>query len=191
MGIMDKNILRKEILERRNYLELDNKSKYDKVIFKKLINSDIYKRSKKIFTYISFGSEVDTKKFINYAISDNKDIYVPKTDKVNKEMLAIKINSLNNMNVDKLGILEPKHVDKSKIGDKFDLIIMPGVAFDKNGNRIGYGGGFYDRYLEMHGGLQKLAVAFTYQVLDEVPAEAFDICPDALVTESAIYEKRF
>ena len=102
MGIMDKNILRKEILERRNYLELDNKSKYDKVIFEKLINSDIYKKSKKIFTYISFGSEVDTKKFINYAISDNKDIYVPKTDKVNKEMLAIKINSLNNMNVDKV-----------------------------------------------------------------------------------------
>ena len=57
---MDKNILRKEILERRNYLELDNKSKYDKVIFEKLINSDIYKKSKKIFTYISFGSEVDT-----------------------------------------------------------------------------------------------------------------------------------
>ena len=83
MGIMDKNILRKEILERRNYLELDNKSKYDKVIFEKLINSDIYKKSKKIFTYIIFGSEVDTKKFINYAISDNKDIYVPKTDKVN------------------------------------------------------------------------------------------------------------
>ena len=85
--------------------------------------------------------------FINYAISDNKDIYVPKTDKVNKEMLAIKINSLNNMNVDKLGILEPKYVDKSKIGDKFDLIIMPGVAFDKNGNRIGYGGGYYDKYI--------------------------------------------
>ena len=95
---------------------MENKYQYDKVIFKKLINSDIYKKSKKIFTYVSFGSEVDTKKFINYAISDNKDIYVPKTDKINKEMLAIRINSLDNMIVDKWGILEPKDVDKIKLG---------------------------------------------------------------------------
>ena len=60
---MDKNILRKEILEKRNRLELENKYEYDKVIFQKLINSDIYKKSKKIFTYVSFGSEVDTKKY--------------------------------------------------------------------------------------------------------------------------------
>lgn len=183
MGIMDKNILRKEILERRNYLELDNKIKYDKVIFKKLINSDIYKRSKKIFTYISFGSEVDTKKFINYAISDNKDIYVPKTDKVNKEMLAIKINSLNNMNVDKLGILEPKHVDKSKVGDKFDLIIMPGVAFDKNGNRIGYGGGYYDKYIsKINDKCVKLALAYELQIVENIKSEIHDIKVDFIIT---------
>ena len=166
---MDKNILRKEILERRNYLELDNKSKYDKVIFEKLINSDIYKKSKKIFTYISFGSEVDTKKFINYAISDNKDIYVPKTDKVNKEMLAIKINSLNNMNVDKLGILEPKHVDKSKIGDKFDLIIMPGVAYDKYISKIN------DKCV-------KLALAYELQIVENIKSEIHDIKVDFIIT---------
>ena len=176
MGIMDKNILRKEILERRNYLELDNKSKYDKVIFEKLINSDIYKKSKKIFTYISFGSEVDTKKFINYAISDNKD-------KVNKEMLAIKINSLNNMNVDKLGILEPKYVDKSKIGDKFDLIIMPGVAFDKNGNRIGYGGGYYDKYIsKINDKCVKLALAYELQIVENIKSEIHDIKVDFIIT---------
>ena len=169
---MDKNILRKEILESRNYLELDNKSKYDKVIFEKLINSDIYKRSKKIFTYISFGSEVDTKKFINYAISDNKDIYVPKTDKVNKEMLAIKINSLNNMNV-----------DKSKIGDKFDLIIMPGVAFDKNGNRIGYGGGYYDKYIsKINDKCVKLALAYELQIVENIKSEIHDIKVDFIIT---------
>ena len=183
MGIMDKNILRKEILERRNYLELDNKSKYDKVIFEKLINSDIYKKSKKIFTYISFSSEVDTKKFINYAISDNKDIYVPKTDKVNKEMLAIKINSLNNMNVDKLGILEPKHVDKSKIGDKFDLIIMPGIAFDKNGNRIGYCGGYYDKYIsKINDKCVKLALAYELQIVENIKSEIHDIKVDFIIT---------
>lgn len=141
------------------------------------------KKSKKIFTYISFGSEVDTKKFINYAISDNKDIYVPKTDKVNKEMLAIKINSLNNMNVDKLGILEPKHVDKSKIGDKFDLIIMPGVAFDKNGNRIGYGGGYYDKYIsKINDKCVKLALAYELQIVENIKSEIHDIKVDFIIT---------
>ena len=66
---------------------------------------------------------------------------------------------------------------------------MPGVAFDKSFHRIGYGGGFYDRYLEKHQNLQKIAVAFEYQLLETVPAEAFDICPDQLITEAAIYEK--
>ena len=182
-GIMDKNILRKEILEKRNRLELENKYEYDKVIFQKLINSDIYKKSKKIFTYVSFGSEVDTKKFINYAISDNKDIYVPKTDKVNKEMLAIKINRLNNMDVDKWGILEPKDVDKSKVGDNFDLIIMPGVAFDINGNRIGYGGGYYDKYISnINNKCIKLALAYELQLVQNIKSEIHDIKVDFIIT---------
>lgn len=190
-GIMDKNILRKEILEKRNRLELENKYEYDKVIFQKLINSDIYKKSKKIFTYVSFGSEVDTKKFINYAISDNKDIYVPKTDKVNKEMLAIKINSLNNMDVDKWGILEPKDVDKSKVGDNFDLIIMPGVAFDINGNRIGYGGGYYDKYISaIKCKSVKLALAYDFQVINKIESEEHDINVDCIITnDKFIYIK--
>ena len=182
---MDKNILRKEILEKRNRLELENKYEYDKVIFQKLINSDIYKKSKKIFTYVSFGSEVDTKKFINYAISDNKDIYVPKTDKVNKEMLAIKINSLDNMIVDKWGILEPKHVDKDKICENFDLIIMPGVAFDRKGNRIGYGGGYYDKYFsQIKGESNKIVLAYDFHIVNSIENEAHDIRVNCIITNN-------
>ena len=141
---MDKNILRREAINRRNELSLEIKSKYDNLILKKVIDSDIYKNSESIFIYVSFGSEVDTKEIINYALMDNKKIYVPKTDKSKKEMKAIRIHSLDKMIVDKWGILEPIDVDKNKFGEKFDLIIMPGVVFDRSGNRIGYGGGYYD-----------------------------------------------
>ena len=79
---MDKNYLRKEMLKIRDDIEVVLKKQYDDIIFKRLINSDNYKNSNKIFTYISFGSEVDTKEFIKYALSDNKEIYVPKTDKI-------------------------------------------------------------------------------------------------------------
>ena len=92
---MDKNYIRKEILKTRDDIEVVLKKEYDSIIFKRLINSDTYKNANKIFTYISFGSEVDTKEFIKYALSDNKEIYVPKTDKGKREMVAMKINSLH------------------------------------------------------------------------------------------------
>ena len=160
------------------------KKEYDSIIFKRLINSDTYKNANKIFTYISFGSEVDTKEFIKYALSDNKEIYVPKTDKGKREMVAMKINSLDNMGVDKWGILEPKTVEEDKIGEEFDLIIMPGVAFDRSGNRVGYGGGYYDKFLsEINSDIPTIALAYDIQILEEVPSEKHDIKVHMVITE--------
>lgn len=182
---MDKKRIREEIIERRNFLSLETKREYDEIIFRELIDSDIYKKSKKIFIYISFGSEVDTKRFINHALNDNKEIYVPKTNKTTKEMLAIKINSLDNMDVDKWGILEPKSVDKNKIGESFDVVIMPGVAFDRIGDRIGYGGGYYDKYIS-NTNLQciKLALAYDLQIVNEFKSEQHDIKVDYIITNN-------
>ena len=180
---MEKKKVREEIIKKRNKFSLEIKKEYDELIFKQLINSDIYNKSKKIFTYVSFGSEVDTKGFIEYALSDNKEIYVPKTDKVNKEMIAIKINSLSNMNVDNWGILEPKDVDKNKIGKEFDLIIMPGVAFDRYGNRIGYGGGYYDKYISQIEDLSnRISLAYDFQVVKSIESESHDIKVNGIIT---------
>ena len=180
---MDKNYLRKEILKTRDNTELVLKKEYDSMIFKRLINSDTYKGSNKIFVYISFGSEADTMEFIKYALSDNKEIYVPKTDKSKKEMVAIRINSLDNMSVDKWGILEPATVEKDKIGEEFDLVIMPGVAFDKSGNRIGYGGGYYDKYISKRNiKCPKIALAYDLQIIDKIEAEEYDIKVDGVIT---------
>ncbi|WP_195954078.1 5-formyltetrahydrofolate cyclo-ligase [Clostridium saudiense] len=180
---MDKNYLRKEMLKIRDDIEVVLKKQYDDIIFKRLINSDNYKNSNKIFTYISFGSEVDTKEFIKYALSDNKEIYVPKTDKIKKEMVAIRISSLDNMSVDKWGILEPKTVEKDKIGEEFDLVIMPGVAFDRVGNRIGYGGGYYDKYISNKNiKCPKFALAYDFQIVDKIQVEEHDIKTEGVMT---------
>ena len=182
---MEKKKVREEIIKKRNKFSLEIKKEYDELIFKQLINSDIYNKSKKIFTYVSFGSEVDTKGFIEYALSDNKEIYVPKSDKVNKEMIAIKINSLSNMNVDNWGILEPKDVDKNKIGKEFDLIIMPGVAFDRYGNRIGYGGGYYDKYISQIEDLSnRISLAYDFQVVKSIESETHDIKVNGIITNN-------
>ena len=182
---MDKKIIREKIINKRNNLSLDIKIEYDISIFSELINSEFYKNANRIFTYISFGSEIDTIKFIKYALNDNKEIYVPKTDKTKKEMVAIRINSLDNMIVDKWGILEPKHVDKENICKSFDLIIMPGVAFDRKGNRIGYGGGYYDKYFsQIKDESNKMVLAYDFQIVNSIKNETHDIKVNYIITNN-------
>ena len=145
---MEKKLVRKEILNMRNNMSNEKRILKNKLIYNLFINSDLYKKAKDIFIYVSFGSEVNTHEIIKKAIIDKKNIYVPKIDMKKKEMIAVKIHSLTELSVNNYGILEPINVDKDKIANDFDIIVMPGVAFDENGNRIGYGGGYYDKYLE-------------------------------------------
>lgn len=180
---LNKKNIREEIIDKRNNLILDIKQNYDSLIFEEIINSEIYKKSKKIFTYISFGSEVDTIKLINYSFSNNKEVYVPKINKQTKDMIALKIHNFNNMSVDKWGIIEPKSVDKSNMGTDFDLIIMPGIAFDKQGNRIGYGGGYYDKYIsKLNNASNLLALAYDFQIIQDIESESHDIKVDFILT---------
>ena len=87
-----------------------------------------------------------------------------------------------------MNILEPDPVVCACLDEEEDaLMIMPGVAFDTKRHRIGYGGGFYDRYLQEHKKHPTAAAAFDFQLFDEVPYESTDICPDCLVTPSCIY----
>lgn len=180
---LNKKNIREEIIDKRNNLILDIKQNYDSLIFEEIINSEIYKKSKKIFTYISFGSEVDTIKLINYSFSNNKEVYVPKINKQTKDMIALKIHNFNNMSVDKWGIIEPNSVDKTNIGTDFDLIIMPGIAFDKQGNRIGYGGGYYDKYIsKLNNASNLLALAYDFQIIQDIESESHDIKVDFILT---------
>ena len=87
------------------------------------------------------------------------------------------------MGVDKWGILEPKTVEEDKIGEEFDLIIMPGVAFDKFGNRIGYGGGYYDKYISRKNiKCPKIALAYDLQIIDKIQCEEHDIKADGIIS---------
>ncbi len=100
-------------------------------------------------------------------------------------MVAIRINSLDNMSVDKWGILEPKAVDKNKIEKNFDLILMPGVAFDRKGNRIGYGGGYYDKYLsQIKETSNKIVLAYDFQIVNNIENEPHDVKTNYIITNN-------
>ena len=179
---MDKNMVRKEVLHTRNNMSNELRKLKDKLIYDLFINSDLYKKAKDIFIYVSFGSEVST-----HELRDKKNIYVPKTDINKKEMIAVKINSFAELNVDNYGILEPISVDKEKIASDFDIIVMPGVAFDKEGNRIGYGGGYYDKYLEKNiFKAKKIALAYEEQILEKIETDYHDIKVDFIINTEKI-----
>ncbi|WP_315077982.1 5-formyltetrahydrofolate cyclo-ligase [uncultured Clostridium sp.] len=184
MTIMeDKKKLRREILKLRKEIDSEEKKNFDNIIHNKFLKSKFYSQCKNIFVYISYDSEIDTKILIRRALKDGKNIYVPRTNYETKLMEAIKIVSLENLTEDKHGILEPKENELATNLDNIDLIIMPGVAFDKNGGRMGYGGGFYDRYLnKCKKDIHKISLAYDFQVVDCIPMDKHDIRVDYIIT---------
>ncbi|MDF2949677.1 MAG: 5-formyltetrahydrofolate cyclo-ligase [Sedimentibacter sp.] len=182
--------LRKKIVNLRNNMTLhDVKEKSNKIV-NKLIALEEYKKSNTIFVYMSFGTEVMTEDLIKLMLSEGKRVVIPYTDTKNTVLIPSEIKSLeNDLVLNSFGYYEPEY-DKIKTvePEEFDLIINPGVVFDKQLNRVGYGKGYYDRILvRKRKDAKVIAVAYEFQVLDEVPAEKHDIKMDMIITEENIY----
>ena len=183
-----KTKLRKEILATRKELSPELVVKDSRLIIDKLKATEEYKNAKSVMIYMDFGNEVKTKDFINEALSEGKEIIIPYTDTENVLIIPVEIESLDDLVKCKFGYLEPK---KEKINtpydvNKIDLIVVPGVVFDKKRNRIGFGKGYYDRLLSNRKA-KAFAIAFEFQVYDEIPAEEHDIKMDMIITEENIY----
>jgi len=180
-----KNRIRKEIIEKRDSLDLIEKENFDKIIKEKLKETEDYKKSTNIFIYIGFGSEINTAKYIEEFLKEGKKVFVPRTNMVIKTMEAVEITSLKELERNKFGILEPAKDMEAIDKNTLDLIIMPGVAFDIKRGRIGYGGGYYDKYMEaIDLSIPKIALAYELQIIDKVPKEDHDILPDSIITEN-------
>ena len=190
----DKRALRRKILDERKNINIVKKEDMDNKILDKLYESEYYRKSKKIFIYISYDSEINTKGIINKALEDNKKVYVPRTEFKNRLMDAVEIMSLDNLVESDFGILEPSikepHIDPNEL----DLIVVPGVAFDKQGGRVGYGAGFYDRYFNKISEdnikkIIKIALAYNFQVIEKVPMDKQDVPVNYIITEKEFIEK--
>ena len=184
---MEKKLIRENIIKNRDLLDADIKKIYDVNIKESIINFKLYNLSNSIFIFVGFGNEVDTMNLIKDALEKNKRIYVPKIDNKNKIMKVMKIRSTDELKPGIWGILEPE--SNEELDEELDLIIMPGVAFTKHGERIGYGGGYYDKFLEKaNPKIPKVALAFSLQVLEELPQESFDIKVNYIITEKEVID---
>ena len=149
-----------------------------------------YREAGTVFAYMDLPGEVRMRDFIRGCLEDGKAVAVPKIF-VSEEpyMSFFRIDSFDVLREGRMHIMEPDPQQCDCMdADETALIIMPGVAFDTELRRIGYGGGFYDRYLAAHPDHPTIAAAFSFQVFDRIPSEAKDIRPQTLVTEERILQ---
>ena len=186
---MDKQEIRKIVLHKRSLLTPEEASSRSEALCRLLMERDEYKEADIILGYISKDNEVILDTLFKDAMVKGKRIYVPRTQSGNTMDFYLYDG---NFKVGKYGIKEPTSDEKFVLVSKAYgeeichnvLMIMPGVAYDSALNRIGHGGGYYDRFLEKYRTIKKAALAYDFQMFSEIPYEEHDIKPDIMINEN-------
>lgn len=185
---MDKITLRKDILNERSKLSPLNHLSFSKRIISNIISTTFYKNAQVIMCFVSFADEVDTHEFIKQALADGKRIVVPIAVHETKELKPSELKSFDELEPGYYNILTPKKEYIRLVSpEEIDLVLVPGVVFDHYGYRVGYGGGYYDRFLpKLRKDVKKIAIGFGLQVITRVPRESFDVPVDMIITENGL-----
>lgn len=175
---MDKAALRKQIREKKRAMtvaEIEEKSRKLGELF---TESEAYRQAKTVYGYLPYNQEVRTVAMLERAIADGKRVAVPKC--YGDEMRFIYMDDLSKVEKGYAGIPEPI-ADEPVADDETALVLMPGLAFDPQGHRIGYGGGFYDKFLAQEPDHPTLALCYDFQMLEHLDTEEFDIPVDTVL----------
>ena len=180
--------IRQKIIARRNSLTHESVMEKSAVIQKSILELPIYRESKTIGFYASFNNEVSTSTIFDKALEDGKKVLFPCIRKADKELAFLPVRGLDELELGPFGIMTPPCGEgKDDYIGEVDLLLIPGVSYDLKGGRIGYGGGFYDRTLHKLARLPFIvALAYEFQILDEVPMLPHDIRVNAVVTERRV-----
>lgn len=147
-----------------------------------VLSLESYKSCSSIFLYYAFGSEVSVEHIAEKALKDKKTVAFPYMTDNKGEMVFIKIHSLSGLVKNKYGIYEPVfNKDNIIAADNKTIVIVPGLAFTPEGFRLGYGGGYYDRYLGRYKTLSNIGVCFSEQIYRDIPINKYDIRLDKLI----------
>lgn len=177
---MDKKQLRSYIRDKKRVMTEDEIRQASAKLAELFLASDAYKSAKTIYGYLPYNQEVRTVPMLEQALRDGKRVAVPKV--YGEEMRFIYISDLAQVEKGYAGIPEPV-ADEPVADDPTALVLMPGLAFDREGHRIGYGGGFYDRFLAAEPNHPTIALCYPFQIVDDLPTEEFDIPVDCVLYE--------
>lgn len=169
---MDKKTLRKQIREQKRAMTPQQIEEASKILCQKLLDSEWYRNAQTVYGYLPYNQEVRTVPLLEQALADGKKVAVPKV--YGDDMKFIYLSDLTKVACGYAGIPEPV-ADGPVADDPTALVLMPGLAFDREGHRIGYGGGFYDRFLASEPEHPTVALCYAFQMVSQLPTEEFDI----------------
>lgn len=184
-GVMEKEAIRKRVLARAAELTPGERRRESSKVMAKLFSSPEFKRSKIIMFYCSKDDEVDTSKMIKVALKMGKEVVVPVTIPKERKLIPSRLTDYDReLGPGPYGVLQPKPGCIREVApDQIDLVIAPGVAFDKKGNRLGRGAGYYDRFLaRVPKKVSKIGLAFDFQILTALPRNCHDLPVDKVLS---------
>ena len=185
-----KKILRAAALAARDAMPADVRQAAAETIFQRLCGLDVYRNAPIVLTYMSIGAELNTHQFFERVRRDGKIAVLPRIDKTSKSLTLHRVENQNELVDGVWGIREPRADAPAITIAEVDLVLMPGLAFDLAGNRLGYGAGYYDRLLAPAAIDRpvRLVAAFDCQVFDAVPSGPADQPFQILMTESRLLQ---
>ncbi len=189
MEKISKQSLRKAMLKQRNEQPTQDCHDLSLQIQKILLAESVWKKANNIAVYMPIQGEVQTQLLCTDAWEHSKKIYAPKCSKTEQgQMSFIACQGLHDFSQGMYGILEPRSELKAEEQNKFDILLVPGLAFTRKGYRLGFGGGYYDRFFSKNLANKTLylALAFSWQIVENLPVQAWDHPVHAIVTNEGI-----
>ncbi len=178
---MNKNEIRFEIIQKRDAIDPAEAERYSQIIAERIMSLPEYESAGDVFLYASFRSEVATRELFLQTVEKKGHVYLPKVMSRTR-MIFVRVTSVDEVKKGFRGIFEPVGTEDTDVVPS--VIVVPMVAFDKKGTRLGYGGGFYDRTLPLYKGKSFLCgAAFSCQYQADIPCDETDIRMDAVITE--------
>ena len=191
-----KKRLREKLLKKRDSIPLELKVLKETAIEKRLFELEVFKKSKSILMYVSFRSEVDTRNYLDNMLRSGKKLILPVVDARHNVLKLYELKDTSELAPGYMGIPEPNIRENRRVTIKdIDLVVIPGTGFDTKGNRLGYGGGYYDRLLSFESKqlakvehIPTIALAFEEQLGEDIPAEPHDITVDMIITDERLID---
>lgn len=182
-----KKIMREMVLAQRDAMLPAARSAASRLILEKVCAMPQYAQAKVVLTYMGFGSEIETQSFLERIIVDGKIAVLPRVDRASQSLILHTTSGMPALQESKWGIREPRFDAPVVLIEAIEFVLMPGVAFDRFGNRLGYGRGYYDKLISTaNQALVRVAAAFACQIVNHVPVGPRDEKVHRIITESEI-----